>query len=367
MTPRCQALTEMYKVKTRPLPASGDFTYYRSMKRITPIIVAAAILLAAAIAQTPLPGRKIATLGPEEYIVSEESCLLAGGSGCLADDFFVVTHGRVAGKTVFFTYDKSGRKGPFSRITEDMLKPCAAKMEPHKFYLESDSSNEGLEEVPDPANQRQHFIRFGGKRVGPFQQTLSAGIAPDKSRAFIAGIRDKVLHFASTDGRDVAAVGMPQQIAISRDGGKAVLVCLGNLTMYEGIDLKPESLDMTQFENISLFTLDGKKFGPFKKSDDFGEAWALAESPDWLFTVGKTAYFNGTPLKPFGEQISKSRFWIDDATHYAWLEDEQLRFSDGVAFPNPLMLKWEKKAGKTTLCWISILPNRDVVGYSRLL
>ncbi len=166
-------------------------------------------------------------------------------------------------------------------------------------------------------------------------------------------------------GRDIAAVGMLEHLAYSRDGGKAVLECRGNLTMYDGLDIKPETMDMTQLDNITLFTIDGKKFGPFKPADNFGEVWFLADTPDWLFTLGKTAYFNGVPLKPFAEQISKSRFWIDDAAHYAWLEGEQLKFSDRASFPNPVMMKWEKKGGKTTLCWISILPNRDVVGYSR--
>jgi hypothetical protein len=338
------------------------------MKRTLLTLFATAILLAAAFGQAPLAGRKIATLGPDESIVTNESVLLAGGAaGCLADDFFLVTSLYKSGKTTNFTYDKSGRKGPLAKITESMLKQGLADVEPRKFYLENETSPEGLEEVPDPANRRQHFIQFGGKKAGPFLQALMASVAPDKSRAFVAGVRDKVLRFASTDGRDVAAVGMPQQLAMSRDGGKAVLVCLGSLTMYDGLDLKPESLDMTQFENTTLFTLDGKKFGPFKKSDDFGEAWFLAESSDWLFTVGKTAYFNGTPLKPFVERISKSHFWIDDASHYAWLENEQLKFSDGAVYPNPVMLKWDRKGGRTTLCWISILPNRDVVSYSRAL
>jgi hypothetical protein len=229
------------------------------MKRILLTSMTALILAASASGQAPPNGRKLATLGPDEYIVADESVLLGRGpAGCVADDFFVVT-----------------------------------------------------------------------------------------------------------DARDVPAVGMPDKLATSADGTKAVLVCRGNLTFVQGMEIKPESIDATQFDNVTLYGLDGRTFGPFKKDDDFGEVWFLAESPDWVFTVGKVAYFNGAPLKPFAEEISKSRFWIDDAARYAWVEDEKLKFSDGASFPNPVMLNWVKRADKTTLCWISILPNRDVVGYSR--
>ena len=336
------------------------------MKRILLTSLTALILSASASGQAPPNGRKLATLGPDEYIVADESVLLGRGpAGCVADDFFVVTDARRSGKTVFFTYDKAGRKGPFDKITEPMLKQGLAAVEPRRFYLDNERSMDGIETIPDPGKPDNQSLSYRGKTVGPFQQIFLAGAAPDKSRAFAAGIRDKRLRFAATDGRDVPAVGMPDKLATSADGTKAVLVCRGNLTFVQGMEIKPESIDATQFDNVTLYALDGRKFGPFKKDDDFGEVWFLAESPDWVFTVGKVAYFNGAPLKPFAEEISKSRFWIDDAARYAWVEEEKLKFSDGASFPNPVMLNWVKRAGKTTLCWISILPNRDVVGYSR--
>jgi len=335
-------------------------------RKIPLFLVAAAILSAAALSQSPPAGRTFVTLGPHEHIVSEESCLLASG-GCLADDFFVVTREDVGGKTVYYTYDKSGRKGPFDKITENMLRSCAGNVEPRKFYRDEEASMEGLNMAPDSAKPENQYVEFQGQRIGPFQQVYAMVAAPDKSRAFAAGVRDKKLHFASTDGRDVVAVGMPDKIVLTGDAGKAVLLCKGTLTMYPGLDLKPESMDLSHADDTTLFTLDGKKFGPFAEAAAFGDVWALAHSPDWLFTVGPTAYFNGAPLKTFAEPISKSRFWIDDASHYGWLQEEKLMFSDGASFPNPVMLQWEKKGGRTTICWISILPNRNVVGYSRTL
>ncbi len=337
-------------------------------KRSAFLILAAGLVLASGFGQAPVTPRKLATLGPEEYIVTDECLLLTGGAvGCVPDDYFIVTQARHSGKNVFFTYDKNGRKGPFDKMTDDLLRKGTPAAEPHKFYFESEMSMEGIEEATDPGDSGKHFLEYKGKRVGPFQQFLLATVAPDKSRFFALGVRDKKLRFASSDGRDVPAGGQPGTLAFSPDGTKAVVKCMGSITLYEGIQIKPEDMSPTMFDDATLYTLDGKKYGPFNKKDDFGEVWFLADSNDWLFTVGPTAYFNGAPLKPFKEQIRKASFWIDDASHYAWLEDDRLKFSDGASYPNPVMLKWDKKAGKTTLCWISIGPNRDVAAYSRAL
>lgn len=323
-------------------------------------------ILASGYGQSPVSPRKLATLGPEEYIVTDESVLLTGGAaGCVADDFFLVTQVRRSEKNIFFTYDKSGRKGPFDKMTDSLLRKGTPAGEPRKFYYEPEMSMEGIQEVTDPGDPSKHFLEYKGQKVGPFQQFFQASLSPDQGRIFVLGARDKKLRFASSDGRDVPAGGQPERLAFSPDGTKAVVKCMGNLTLVEGLEIKPENIDISMFEDVTLYTLDGKKYGPFKKKDDFGDVWFLADSNDWLFTVGPIAFFNGVPLKPFKDQISKSSFWIDDASHYAWFEDEQLKFSEGASYPHPVMMKWEKKAGKTTLCWISIGPNRDVAAYSR--
>ena len=332
------------------------------------LLLAAGLVLGSGFGQTPMSPRKLATLGPDETIVTDESDLLTGGTaGCLVDDFFIVTQVPRGGNSIFFTYDKSGRKGPFVRMTEGLLRKGTPAQEPHKFYFESEPSVEGIQEETDPKDLTKQFLEFSGKRVGPFQQFLLASISPDKSRIFALGVRDKKLRFAASDGRDVPAGGQPESLIFGPVGTKAIAKCMGTITVYEGLQLKPEDMNPTMFDDTTLYTLDGKKYGPFTKKDDFGKVWFLSDSDDWLFTVGPVVYFNGAPLKPFKDRIRETSFWIDDATHYAWLEDEQLKFSAGASYPNPVMLKWEKKAGKTTLCWISIGPNRDVVAYSRPL
>jgi len=323
-----------------------------------------------AVSQTALAQvsqKKLATLGPNEYIVTAESVLLAGsGAGCAVDDFFLVTQTSRSGKNQFFVYDKSGRKGPFDKMSADMLRKSAA-VETRKPYYEAEFSNEGVEVNPDPNDATKQYIEWNGKKVGPFQQVMGLYITPDKARLYAFATKAGKLRFIASDGRDVAAEGMPGGVITSPDGTKAVGKCVGHITPIEGMQLDMSKIDFSSMDDVTLYSIDGRKFGPFTKSADFGDMWFMADSNDWLFTVGHAAYFNGTALKPFNERISKSEFWIDDASHYAWLEGDKLMFSDGASFPYPVMLKSEKKGGKTTLCWVALQANGDVVVYSRTL
>ena len=317
--------------------------------------------------QAQVSEKKLATLGPNEYIVTAESVLMGGsGAGCAVDDFFLVTQTSRSGKSQFFIYDKSGRRGPFDKMTADMLRKIAA-VETLKPYYEAEFSNEGVEVNPDPNDRTKQYIEWNGKKFGPFQQVLGLYITPDKDKLYAFAIKAGKLRFIASDGRDVAAEGMPGGVITSPDGTKAVGQCVGHITPIEGMQLDMSKIDFSSMDDITLYAIDGRKFGPFPKSADFGETWFMADSGDWIFTVGRTAYFNGTALKPFNERVSKSTFWIDDAAHYAWIESDKLLFSDGASFPYPVMMKSEKKGGKTTLCWVSLKDNGDVVVYSRTL
>ena len=338
------------------------------MRKTTILLIVLAI--SAAVSQTAPPEvsqKKLATLGANEYIVMAESIMLAcAGPGCAVDDFFLVTYTSRSGKNQYFTYDKSGRKGPFDKITPEMLRK-GADCERRKPYYEAEFTSEGVETVPDPNDATKQYLEWSGKRLGPFQQVLAVYVTPDKARLYAFAVKAGKLRFIASDGRDVPAEGMPGGVIIGPDGTKAVGQCVGHITPVEGMQLDFAKIDMNTMDDVTLFTIDGRKFGPFGKAADYGDMWFLADSSDWIFTVGHTAYYNGTALRPFNERISKSEFWIDDATHYAWLESDKLLFSDGASFPYPVMIKWEKKGGRTTLCWVSLRDNGDVVVYSRPL
>ena len=42
-------------------------------------------------------------------------------------------------------------------------------------------------------------------------------------------------------------------------------------------------------------------------------------------------------------------------------------FSDGGSYPYPVMMRFEKKGGKTSLCWVNVKQNGDVMVYGRAL
>jgi len=335
--------------------------------KIIVLIVFALAIAASQAAVAQVSQKKLATLGANEYIVTEESVLLVcAGPGCAVDDFFLVTKTSRSGKNRFFVYEKSGRKGPFEKMPAEMLRK-REDCEPRNPYYEAEFSNEGVEAAPDPSDPRKQYIEWNGKRIGPFQHVLGVYVTPDKAKLYAFGVKAGKLHFVDSDGRDVVADGMPNGIIISPDGTKAVGQCTGHFTPVDGAQIDPSKIDFSTIDDVTLFTIDGRKFGPFGKSADFGEMWFLAGSNDWVFTLGNTVYFNGAALKPFNESISKSGFWIDDASHYAWLAGDKLAFSDGASFAYPVMIKSEKKGGKTTLCWVSLGGNGDVVVYSRTL
>lgn len=305
---------------------------------------------------------KLATLGRGEVIVARESVLLSGaGPGCASENFFIVTQTTASGTSRFYVYDKAGRKGPFDKISESMLR-TGAGFEPKPAYYDEEPSVEGFEET-DPRGS----FSFRGKKYGPFQQIQSFQASGDRSRFYALVAKAGKLRFISSDGRDVPAGGMPEAIKTSPDGTKAVAICRGSLTLIEGVQVDMSKIDPSSFDEVSLYTIDGAKIGPFPKAQDFGEVWFAAGSQSWLFNLGSGVYLNGSLLRKFPERIDKATFWIDDATHYAWVEAEELCFSDGARYPGPVMLRHEKIAGKTTLCWISVQNNGDVVAFRRNL
>jgi len=329
-------------------------------KFITPLLLlaAAATVLPAA---AQVSQKKIATLGQGEEIVVQESLLLAGaGPGCGRDDYFIVSRTTGGAAQRFFVYDKSGRKGPYEKISESMLR-AGAGFEPQPAHYSSDPSVEGIEEAPNGG------LSFRGKTYGPFQQVLSIAVTPDATRLYGLAVKDGKLRFFSSDGRDVPAGGMPESIKLSPDGTKAVAVCRGTLSLYEGVKIDPAKMDPTSFDDVYLYPIDGPKLGPFHKDQDFGDVWFAAGSQNWLFDLGPTVYFNGAPLRKFPNRVDKATFWIDDAKRFAWIDGEEINFSDGAKYPYPLMIRHEKTAGKTTLCWIALQKNGDVIAYQRTL
>jgi hypothetical protein len=303
--------------------------------------------------------KKLATLGPGETIVTQESRLL-GDANCEGDDFCIISVSMRAGKPQYFIYDKNGRKGPFDKISESQI--CAgAESQRRPAAEDSQTSTEGVEDAGDG------MITFNGKKYGPFQQIFSLNVAPDKSKFFAVAAKDGKLRFLSSDGRDVPASGMAERILMSHDGTFAVAVCRGTFTPLPGIEIDMSKIDPDSFEDVFLYAIDGFKFGPIHRSQDFGDIWFARGSQNWLFTVGESAYLNGKLLRKFPSQVQKETFWIDNAKRYAWTDSDQVCFSDGACFPFPVMIRHENAAGRTTLCWISLQKNGDVMAYRRTL
>jgi len=247
----------------------------------------------------------------------------------------------------WFTYDKSGRKGPFKTITKAMLKKGAGWQWPEMPYYES--QNMVGSSYIDYGSNDTFFIVFKGKKIGPFQEVSAMSLTPDETKFYAVVSKNGKWHFMSSDGRDILLDGKGFGMIMSPDGTKAIA---------SGSTVKED-----KFYDY-LYTIEGKKIGPLEEVGDF---WFLANSNHWVYTDGNNVYYDGALLKKFPETINKQNFWIDDTSHYAWGTTDKIAFSDGTSFPYPVMMRVEKKGGRTYLCWVSLKQNGDVMFYSRAL
>jgi hypothetical protein len=286
----------------------------------------------------------------------------------MPNDYVVITRG---GYGQWFTYDKRGRKGPLSKVPNEMIKHDAAYMTVTPYYEAEYSSEEGQVMYETDAS----FIEFKGKKIGPFQEVRGVNVTADKAKFYAIVSKNGKWHFMCSDGRDILLDGAPSKMITSPDGTKAMAACtpeviggdsggapqdLSQLAEYLG----KMAASQSDYSSTTLYTIEGKKIGPIKEFNDF---WFIADSSHWIYTAGNAVYYDGALLKKFTENIDKATFWIDDASHYAWVSIDKITFSDGGSYPYPVMMRFEKKGGKTSLCWVNVKQNGDVMVYGRAL
>lgn len=349
------------------------------MKR-TPFPVSAciALMVLAGLASSTLAQemtRKVLySLEPGETIMRAESTIAIAAA---ASDIILVTTMAKNNKGPFFVVRDGKRTGPFTGLKETMAAAYAGRTNSSQKSRDCASytpapAPEGASTTTESDQQGRQVIKFKGQTFGSHLLIFSVQTTPDGALAYItAGDNDKTW-FECSDGRKVSFGGIPAEVKFSPDGKNAAVVCQGNLSMDEMNNLgklPPEKLQaaFTEQEKKYLYTIAGKKYGPFESSFGAHDVWFPKTSNDLYYQVNGQVFRNGAPMMK-ADSFDPCNFYPSpDGKTYALFTYENIVFSDGKTFPSPLDIVVFQDGGKTVFKWITLENNKDLVVYQRAM
>jgi hypothetical protein len=323
--------------------------------------------------QSPGPSRLLVySLEPGEQIVQAESTIAVCAEG--VDTVLLLASGK-KNQGPFFVFRDGKKRGPFASLEEAM----AAAYETRESLCRKKSDcaaynpgppPAGAETAVQPAGAAGQKIEFGDKSFGPYLLVISTKVTPDGALAyFTASNRDKAW-FGCSDGRLATFGGLPTEFKFSPDGKSAAVLVEGSLSLGEMENmgkLPPDKLQaaLESQNQRYLYTIDGKKFGPFKSSFSASSFWFPGVGNDLYFRVGEQVFRNGNPHFKAASLDPCDFYPSPDGRAYALFTYESVVFSDGQTYPYPLDIVVFEDKGKTQFKWISLENNKDLVVYQR--
>lgn len=347
----------------------------RKKTAVLGILALSALALAGAaspsFAQDPV--RKILySLEPGETIMKAESilALTAGDTGVT----LVTTKGE-NDQGPFFVFRDGARKGPFTDLEDAMTAAYADGEIPSGN--EHDCAAYTLDPSPDDVQPTfaegpgGMTLQFKGVSLGPHSIILINIVTPDGALAYIAASDDDKAWFECSDGRKISFGGIPGDVKVSPDGRNAAVLVTGSYSMNEMNDfakLPPEKMAAAfkEMDKNYLYTIDGKKFGPFE-SFDSSSFWFPKTINDLYFRVRDQVFRNGAPLMKAGSLDPCNFYPSVDGKSYAMFDYSSITFSDGKKYPFPLDVLASQEKGKTVIKWIALENDKDLVVYQRTI
>ncbi len=213
-------------------------------------------------------------------------------------------------------------------------------------------------------------IKFNGKTFGPYVLLYSTQVTPDGSRAYFTATNDDKAIFGCTDGRLATYSGTPGEFKLSPDGKSAALLVEGTMSlnmMKKLTELPPEKIAelMKDQDKKFLYTIDGKKFGPFEGSFASYSFWFAAGTNDLYYRVDDDVYRNGELLLKSGSFDSCGFYPSPDGKKYVLYDYDKISFSDGKSYPSPLDLAVFERGGVKVFKWLTLENRKDFVVYER--
>jgi hypothetical protein len=345
------------------------------MKRATWIFALFVLAILASLpapAQGPQPVRKLVySLEAGEEILQPESAISM--SATKESVTLVLAKGK-GDKGPFFVVQNGKRKGPFTKLKDAMAAAYAEQDEAAGIFRDCAEYTPDQGQTPPDAiplagadDSGGQTVIFMGKTYGPYLSVLEVKGTPDGSRAYFT-VNDKDrLWLVCSDGRKIQIAGSPETFKLSPDGKNAMVACAGSLSPAEAEKMaaaQPEKLN-AELNKKYVYTIDGKKFGPF--GEDFKEFWFPVGNNSFFFLVGDQLYMNGSAtikLEPF----SPCDFYPSaDGKKYALFTYENLVFSDGKKYPFPLSIVTFQENGQAMIKWVALENKKDIVVYQRAI
>lgn len=341
----------------------ANYQKKRLMKNKNSIIAFIALLTftTLSIAQAPQK-EKVYTLQSGESLVYGENCFYLTDQG---KDIFIVT--RIDDN--FFIVDNGVRKGPFSNLNDDMLKPCKHPSSSCAVYdPEYDESENVYDKYVTANDDGSGVIKFNAKSYGPYLAIFQFEVSSDKSR-FVAVVKDMNNKniFISSFGKTFAIDGLPNSIKFSPDGSLAILRVGFD---YSSPDFDPTSMSMDKLMEINFITSNGEKVGPFngEKVGDSNIWFSRTTGNHWFIEDGEQLYLDGKPFMKRPESGVKCEIWFShDCKRYAVSSYEKIQFSDGTFIPFPIHISPFMKDGKAYLKCVTFENEKEINVYTKAL
>jgi hypothetical protein len=286
----------------------------------------ALILSIGANGQTGIEKKTIATLGPGETLAYSESCFRLD---LPSETFSFVTVTGSGDSKQYYCYGADGKKtGPVS------------KPDP-SYWADNQDIKEDKCNAADPGHMARMSemidfsdgsVNFQGKKYGPYGQAILFNQPANESGFCAVAISaDMKLTAFDNSGRKIRINGMPEE---------------------------------SNNPKVFLFTMDGKKFGPYG-SDSFRDTW-YTDAGQWIVYAGSEVFLNGTLLFKVDEYVAACDIWITaDGRQFGWANYEKLEFSDGTSYTAPIVITRTEENGKSLLKWLTLEDGKNLVFYQR--
>ncbi len=344
----------------------------------------------------------LVTLQSNEDIVYNESCIPMSFT---QGNLYLVTK---TGDQIF-TYDNSGKQGPFKDFKSANIKACKLEEKPENICSVIKKEEQAQSQYIQNNEDGSIKIVYKGKSYTDFAQILQVATSSDGSKIAVTGLNAKFEPlFLSPEGKMISLKGETQQLVISPLGNIAIAAMKGdkNLkiptekevdSLSKQLEQDLQSIDFSKMtpEEIQAFSEkmegkygtsdtasknpdsylylnDGRKLGPYKFGGYTSEnpAFCKTGGENWYFIAQNKLYINGTMVKDFGEtSVTTCDVWIspDGKRYAAYMNYEKVLFSDGQSYPFPFQIKTETEKGKVYLIWIGLDSKKQLILYKKAL